>query len=191
MAIKTRAELKLQAKQSLGDNWFNAIIIFLLFILLLSVATASFIGSIIFSGVLLFGLNAYFLDLIRKQETSFSHLFSGFNYFVQTLLIYLLSALYIILWSLLLIIPGIMKAFSYSMTYYILKDNPNMEAGQVIDASSSLMEGHRWRLFVLSLSFFWWFMLVCVTAGIALVYVGPYMSATFAGFYQDLKENKV
>ncbi len=190
MAIKTRAELKLQAKQRLGDDWFNAIIIFLLFLLLFSVATASFIGSIIFSGVLFYGLNAYFLELIRKQETSFNQLFSGFAYFVQTLLIYLLSALYIFLWCLLLIVPGIMKAFSYSMTYFILKDNPNMEAGQVIDASSALMQGHRWRLFVLGLSFFWWFMLCTITAGIALVYVGPYMSATLAGFYQDLLDNK-
>jgi uncharacterized membrane protein len=53
------------------------------------------------------------------------------------------------------------------------------------------MQGHRWRLFVLCLSFFWWFLLVTVTAGIALIYVGPYMSATLAGFYQDLLDNKV
>jgi uncharacterized membrane protein len=187
MAIKTRAELKLQAKQCLQTDFLNIIIFFILF-MMLNYASKAFI---IFTGALFFGLDAYFLDLIRKQETSFNHLFSGFNYFVQTLLIYLLSALYIILWSLLLIVPGIMKAFSYSMTYYILKDNPGMEAGEVIDASMALMQGHRWRLFVLCLSFFWWFMLCAVTCGIAVAYVGPYMSATLAGFYQDLIDNKV
>lgn len=190
MSLKSRAELKLQAKQSLEGNWANTIIIFLLFLLLISIATASFIGSIIFSGVLFFGLYAYFLDLIRRQDTSFSHLFSGFDYFIQTLGMYLLSTLYVILWSLLLVIPGIMAAFSYSMIYFVLKDNPGMGVGEILETSKSLMKGHRWRFFVLCLSFFWWFMLAAVTAGIGFIYVGPYLSATAAAFYQDIIDNK-
>lgn len=104
----------------------------------------------------------------------------------RSLMVSLLTAVYVFLWSLLLIIPGIVKGYSYAMTYYIAKDNPNLTAEEAIQASMKVMQGNKMRLFLLDLSFIGWYLLVIVTFGIAALFVTPYNSNAHAAFYDDL-----
>ena len=97
--------------------------------------------------------------------------------------------LWIFLWALLLYIPGIIKAFAYSMTPFILADCPDVTATQALKLSMRITEGHKGKLFVALLSFIGWAMLVPFTFGIlGIVYVGPYMYTTYAGFYAELRD---
>lgn len=89
----------------------------------------------------------------------------------------------------LLVIPGIIKGLSYSMATYILADHPEMTARQALNESKRIMDGHKMDLFLLELSFIGWLLLVGITCGIAIIYVGPYMNATMVNFYNSIKVN--
>ena len=98
-----------------------------------------------------------------------------------------LTGLFIFLWSLLLIIPGIIKCFSYAMTPFILEENPELSANEAIDRSRAMMKGHKFDLFWLLLSFIGWYLLCIITLGLATLWVTPYMSTAIAAFYEDVK----
>ena len=91
------------------------------------------------------------------------------------------------LWSLLFIIPGIIKLFSYAMTPYILEEHPELSANDAIDRSRAMMKGHKFDLFWLLLSFIGWFILTLLTLGIGGLWLQPYMQTSVAGFYEDVK----
>ena len=99
----------------------------------------------------------------------------------------LLMGIFISLWSLLFIIPGIIKAFSYAMTPYILEENPELSANEAIDRSRAMMRGHKFDLFWLYLSFIGWAILCLLTAGIGFLWLIPYISTTQAAFYEEVK----
>ena len=98
-----------------------------------------------------------------------------------------LMELFIILWSFLLIIPGIIKAFSYAMTPYILEENPELSASEAIDRSRAMMKGHKFDLFWLLLSFIGWGILCIFTFGIGFLWLTPYMQTSIGAFYEDVK----
>ena len=98
-----------------------------------------------------------------------------------------LVAVFTFLWSLLLIIPGIIKAYSYAMTPYILEEHPELTANQAIDRSRAMMKGHKFDLFWLHLSFIGWFLLALLSLGIGYFWLAPYIDTAQAAFYQDLK----
>lgn len=87
----------------------------------------------------------------------------------------------------LFVIPGIIKSYSYAMTFYIMADNPEIDGMEAITRSRQMMNGNKWRLFCLDFSFIGWFILCILTFGLLLLYVGPYMEAAHAAFYQSLK----
>lgn len=100
----------------------------------------------------------------------------------------LVKRIFILLWTLLFIIPGLIMSYAYEMTPYILNDNPDLGAKETLDRSREMMKGHKWELFVLDLSFIGWFLLSIVTFGIAdIFYVHPYYTSTHAAFYEALK----
>lgn len=100
----------------------------------------------------------------------------------------ILVPIFTFLWSLLFFIPGIVKSFSYAMTFYILNDHPEYSATQAITESRKMMHGHKGELFVLYLSFLGWDLLSLLTFGILeIVYVAPYKAAAVAGFYDAIK----
>lgn len=135
----------------------------------------------------------FFLRLVRGmgvKATMPYQCFAGENYGRLTLA-YFMQSLFILLWSLLLIVPGIIKALSYAMMPYIMMDHPEMGWQEAINESKRMMDGHKGDLFVLYLSFILWLLLVEVTCGIAILYVGPYMQATVANFYRSLKEESI
>ncbi len=134
------------------------------------------------------GLYVICLDITYGETIKVSALFTPFkNMFGKSILTWLLYLIYMCLWSFLFVIPGIIKAFSYSMTFYILLENPNMTANEAITESRRIMNGHKWELFVLQLSFIPWMLLGCVTFGLGYIYVEPYMRATITNFYHNIK----
>ena len=120
-------------------------------------------------------------------------LFVDYNDFTRIVGTVLQECVYIFLWILLLIIPGFVKGLAYSQTVYVLKDYPELSYNAAIERSMAMMEGHKWELFCLYLSFIGWILLEIITFGIASIWVKPYMSATFANYYEYVKaeyENK-
>ena len=94
--------------------------------------------------------------------------------------------LYILLWTFVFIIPGIMASYSYAMTSYILAEQPELSAGEAITLSKQLMNGNRWRLFCLHLSFIGWELLCALTLGIGHLWLTPYKQAATAAFYREI-----
>ena len=141
----------------------------------------------ILGGTVNLGYTRFLLDQHDGNELNFRTLFSQFDRFGVGFLQKFLRGLYIFLWSLLLIVPGIVKTYSYAMTPYILADHPEMTANEAITASRKLMDGHKWELFVLQLSFIGWHFVGMLTFGLAYIWIIPYMSTTTAHFYNYLK----
>ncbi|MEH7348352.1 DUF975 family protein [Gottfriedia acidiceleris] len=138
-----------------------------------------------------YGLLVYFLKLIRAEEKSISDIFFYFksgHQFIRGIIVGFLVTLFTVLWTLLLIIPGIIKSIAYSQVGYILKDFPEMNALDAITLSRRIMDGYKWKFFLLGLSFIGWGLLVIITFGLALFYVAPYFYTSQAQFYAEVKE---
>ena len=140
----------------------------------------------IIGGTVNLGFTRFLLDQHDGNELNFRTLFSQFDRFGVGFLQSFLRGLYIFLWSLLLIVPGIVKTYSYAMTPYILADHPEMTANEAITASRQLMDGHKGELFWLRLSFFGWVLLNIFTLGIGSLFLNPYKNAAEAAFYREL-----
>lgn len=147
------------------------------------------LGSVlqIFFLPLAWGYSIVFLKSSRGEEIDYGTMFEGFNDYLRIFLTELLKGIYIILWSLLLIIPGIIKAYSYAMTDYILKDQPDMKYDAAIEESMFMMEGHKMELFLLDLSMIGWAILSILSLGIGLLFLYPYNNSAHAFFYKELK----
>ena len=137
-------------------------------------------------GTVQLGYAKFNLALVDHREARFSDLFSQFGRFGDGFLLNLLTNLFIVLWSLLLIIPGIIAAYSYAMAPYILYENPGMRPNDARKASKELMRGNKWRLFCLELSFFGWALLSALTLGIGTFWLRPYEEAAQASFYRQI-----
>lgn len=195
----TASTHRANARKMLGGNifstnWMMALLVVLVFTIInsfVSSVTAG-IAAIIITGPLSAGLAKYFLSLSRNGSANFDSLFSGFeNDFLQNLLIGLMTGIFTFLWSLLFIIPGIIKAYAYSMAYYIHNDNPTYDWKQCIDESQRIMEGKKWKLFCLDLSFLGWIIVASFTCGIGILWVEPYIQAARASFYESIAEKPV
>ena len=139
------------------------------------------LGSIV--GV---GYAKYNLNLVDKKNAAFETLFEYFSHWKTTTIARLLRALYVFLWSLLFIIPGIVAGFSYAMTDYILAEDPELTADEAISQSKSLMMGNKWRFFCLQFSFIGWDILATLAFGIGHLWLTPYKQAAYAAFYREV-----
>ncbi|PGT18436.1 DUF975 family protein [Bacillus cereus] len=138
-------------------------------------------------------LGGYYLalNIIREKQASIGNVFVWFTKgkrFLKSLLVYVLVNLYLFLWTLLFIIPGIIKSFSYAMTYFIINDHPEYSLNQAITESRRMMKGHKMEYFLLCLSFIGWFILSCITLGIGFLWLIPYFYTTAAAFYEEIAE---
>ena len=124
----------------------------------------------------------------KVTSNMFSFTFEGY---LKNLGFTLLYILFVFLWALLFYIPGIVKGIAYSLSPFILKDNPELSANEAINLSQKMMKGHKFDLFFLMLSFIGWIILGAFTLGIAYMWLVPYMSATLAAFYQDVKKEYI
>ena len=134
--------------------------------------------------------NAFNALYVEGDDRITSNTFrDSFGQYLKNVWAMFLMVLFVSLWSMLLLIPGIVKAYSYAMLPYILKDNPELSAMDAIRLSSKMMKGHKFDLFYLQLSFIGWAILAVLTGGIGLLWLQPYMMTTQASFYQDIKKD--
>ena len=135
------------------------------------------------------GLTVSLLRNHREESVDLENLFDGFRggRYTRVFCALFLVNLFTFLWTLLLIIPGIMKAFSYALTPYILLDEPELTAKQAISRSCEIMQGRRWKLFCLYFSFIGWGILCLLTFGIGFLWLAPYINASIAAFYEDAR----
>lgn len=129
------------------------------------------------------------MAIARNQKEDIKQIFEGFNNFANCLIAYLLMALYVILWSLLFIIPGIIAAISYSMVFYIMVDEPEIGPEAALRKSKEMMYGYKWKFFRLNIRFFGWSLLCILTLGIGFLWLIPYMHVTYVKFYEDIKND--
>ena len=133
-----------------------------------------------------YGWSYIILQIARKDKSRIENLFIGFKDGKRITNTLLLRWVYVFLWSLLLVVPGIVKSYSYAMTEYVLIDNPSLSYEAVIQRSSQMMKGKRWSLFLLDLSFIGWIILSIITLGIGFIFLAPYWQTARAHFYEDL-----
>ncbi|MBQ8451915.1 MAG: DUF975 family protein [Clostridia bacterium] len=142
------------------------------------------IAALFLSGAFKYGYSKCGLHVSDKKTLKFKTFFDGFEDFTRAFILSVLNAIFIFLWSLLLIIPGIIAALSYSMSYYILIENPNISASEAMERSVALMDGHKFQYFCLMLTFVGWILLSILTFGILMLWIRPYMETTKADFYR-------
>jgi uncharacterized membrane protein len=188
-------DITAHAKAALSGYWAMAIGILVVYnVISLAVSMAGqfvpIVGPLlptVIAGPLAVGINVFFLSLVRGNDPDFAMMFDGFKCFVPALLTNLLMALYILLWALLLIIPGIIASYAYAMAFYIVADEPTIGPGEALRRSKEMMQGNKFKLFCLYLHFFGWAMLCILTLGIGFLWLAPYMSASMARFYEDVR----
>ena len=189
--------LRNQAYEALRGKWTPAVVTSLVFCILLGVAVSlSRVNALLYliaylggASIVAIGMLYACWDLFTKGTLpEAGALFAPFKQYARTVGAVLLVFVYTLLWTLLLVIPGIIKAYSYSMTFYILRENPEMTAGDAITASQKMMDGHKMDLFPLSLSFIGWAILASITFGIGYLWLIPYIYTAYAAFYETLKK---
>ena len=204
-----RAELKANAKKSLKGHYGSAIAVLFVLGILTGIpsmfiplfkdspeqtrAIASVIFSLIsliISAFLSLGAISFFLKLSRHKKVDFNELFSKTNLWVSCLVAMIMMSIFTSLWTLLLIIPGIIASYRYRLTPYVLIDNPKIGGLDAITKSQELMKGHKMELFVLDLSFIGWNILAVITFGLLYFWLAPYMNATYASYYDSLVKAK-
>lgn len=142
--------------------------------------------AFIIGGTIELGYAQYLLNQYDHRHFDIHDLFSQFDRFSVGFLQNLLRGIYIALWSLLLVIPGIVKTYAYAMTPFILAENHNLTANEAITASKELMDGHKGELFMLDLTFIGWDLLAILTLNIGGFFLSPYRHAAHTAFYRDL-----
>lgn len=191
--MKSFSELKTSAKAQISGKIG---VLFLMMLIIFGIVFASCllpvagnIANFIVSAAFGLGGSWVYLKIARDEEISVGNIFYGFEDLWTAIKAHFFMNLFIWLWSLLLIIPGIIKAYAYSMTFFILAENKGMPVLEAITLSRNMMDGHKMDLFLLTLSFIGWFILVVITFGIAGIWVYPYFYATWANFYLSVKED--
>lgn len=187
-----RAELKSLAKQQIKGNigilFLISLVIFGITALANTIPVVGSLASVlVVAPAFSIAGTIIYLKLAQGVKPEISELFNHFGKFWASFKVTFLVGLFTALWSLLFVIPGIVKGFSYSMAMYILAENPEMPALEAISRSKAMMNGHKLELFVLGLSFIGWMLLCTITCGIAFIWVGPYMNATMVNFYNSIK----
>ena len=190
--LKLNSELRAVSRTTLSGNWMMAALATLVYLLIAGgISSIPVVGSvlaIIVTYPLAYGFAILFLDLFREgKPIDIGKLFDGFKDFGRVWGTLILVAIYTILWTCLLIIPGIVKSYSYALTPFILKDEPELKYNAAIEKSMRMMDGYKMKLFLLDLSFIGWMILSILTLGIGLLFLQPYMNTARAAFYEDLK----
>ncbi len=190
--MKRAKELRAAAWEKKKGRWGMLALVFFIYSLIMAACAAlsyvvvGAVAVLLLSGPLMLGFTMVCLAVSRRQGASLSKLFEGFSRFGDSLVLFLLMDIFIFLWSLLLVIPGIIKMYSYSMSWFVLHDRPDLTGNEARKRSMYLMKGHKWRLFCLDFSFLGWYLLSALTLGILAFWVTPYHMTARAEFYQEL-----
>lgn len=197
--------LKSNAKQQLKGKWGLAIGSLLVAQLVSGIASggSSFFHSekisiimsllnLLLSGTMTYGISRFTLNLaIDKESAEFTDIFAGFKVWLKTVGVFFLMGIFVLLGTLLLIVPGIIVSLMLSQSYYVLCDNNEIGIIDSLKESASLMKGHKWEYLVLQLSFIGWGLLACLTLGIGFLWLIPYQQVTMANYYLALKNENI
>ena len=191
-----RAQIKENSKAQLGNNlfgniWLMALLVLFIQSAIMGIAANLYVAPLILAGPLSVGVALVFLKLVRgDNKIDVGDLFFSFSQrFGKDLLLGLMISIFTALWSMLFIIPGIIKSYAYSMAYFISLDNPDWDWRQCIDESNRITQGHKGELFVLDLSFIGWYFVGSLCLGVGALWVAPYHMTAKANYYEVLKSN--
>lgn len=148
------------------------------------------LAAFLLGGTLELGYARFLLKQHDGKNTEFNDLFSQFHRYCTGFAQHFLRGLYVALWGILLVIPGIMKSYSYAMTPFILAEHPDLTATQAIEWSEELMEGHKMDLFILDLTFIGWDIMAGMLWNLGHLVLNPYKNAAHAAFYRQLLEER-
>lgn len=161
-------------------------------VIILLVSLGGLLYHVFFGNVLAVGKYGWFMRYSRGEYPQVSQLFASLRIYKPALLTTLLRDVYVFLWSLLFIIPGVVQSYAYRLVPYIIYENPNLSAAEALRISKDIMHGNKLDLFVFDISFFFWNLLAAVTGGIVgIVYVKPYYHTAEAYVYDALKKDAV
>ena len=135
------------------------------------------------------GLIKFMTNFIKDKENKFELLFSKFKDWKQVIITYFHQFAIVLLWTLLFIIPGIIKTYAYALVSYILAENSDISSKDALELSEKMMKGHKGELFIFQLSFFGWHLLAILTLGILEIWIMPYQQTATTKFLLDIKEN--
>ena len=184
-------EVTAQARSCLSGRWGLPIGFSLLLGLLQGacqniIPSLGWIAALVLGGPFVLGGVIFYLTFTRGGQGRLGMMFEGFRNFGNALGVYILSLIFIFLWLLLLIIPGIIASFAYSQAMYLIADDPTLGPLEAIRKSKEMMKGHKSRLFMIHLRMFGWALVCILTLGIGFLWLGPYTATSLACFYNDL-----
>jgi uncharacterized membrane protein len=192
-----------QARDSLRGRWGLAVGVSFVYVLIYMVINltpdhqiiifpkfqfgiAHSILQLLLNGAMALGMTIFGLSLARRQNAEIAQIFQGFRRYGTAFAAGLFQTVFVLLWTLLLIIPGIIALLSYALTYFILADNPSMGALEAISQSKEMMRGNKWKLFCLGCRFLGWMFLCLLTLSVGFFWLIPYMIVSTAKFYEDV-----
>jgi len=205
-AVIENSDLRAAARQQLRGAWGTMAVACLIYALIMIPLTFLFsefspfadptldkISTIIWyilSGPLSLGFVGLLLKRVREQEIFVKDAFSGFKRFGASLLLAFFEGLFTALWTLLLVVPGIIKSLGYSMAFFIMSDDPHVKPLEALRKSQLMMRGYKAKLLELQLSFIGWGILATLTVGIGFLWLVPYYGVSMANFYENVKQNQ-
>ena len=191
--------IKANARAQLGggifaNNWLMILVCFLIYSAISSLASSITFGiaTIFIAGPLEFGIARVCINrACGAEKVDFGDLFKGFtDNFVGTMLLGILQSIFISLWSLLLIVPGVVKSYSWAMSFFIMQDDPSKDWSTCLKESAEMMNGYKWQLFCIDVTMFLWALLGSLACGIGMLFVFPYQYMSHANFYLALKASR-
>ncbi len=190
--MKTENKILMKmARESLVGKWGLAVgtsaVYLVISAAIVNIKDVGPIISLLVSGSFAIGISLFALSISRNKEASLEQLFEGFRKYSRSLVAYLIMAVFTLLWTLLLIVPGIVALISYSQTFFIMIDDETISARDAIKKSMKMMYGYKWKYFCLKLRFIGWFLLSIITLGVGFLWLVPYMKVSAAKFYDDVK----
>lgn len=188
--MRTNQEIRDEVSAMLKGNWSVAVLVALVFGVIASFTSCSFPLVLFVYAPMSLGIVKMMIGYVRgTQRMEVEGIFSAFNstYYWKSMGLYLLQGIYTILWTLLFIIPGVVKYCSYFFAPYILADNPTMTAEESICRSMQIMEGHKMQLFLMLLGYALLAMLSSLLLFIPMLWIIPYYQVTLAKFYEEVK----
>lgn len=211
--MKTNSEIRKEARSLMSGNWGSAVLLTLVYLIIVGGIsfTVSFVGTIVEMQVNDYGITSQILSFFTNLFISFPLAFSlvllyvGFvrgenrlsvggifkafksPHYLNSIGVYFLMGLFTALWTMLFIIPGIIKSLSYALAPYILADKPELSVNEAIDESMAMMDGHKADLFLIQLGYAALAILSLLALGIPLLWLDPYYKVVYAKFYEEVK----
>ena len=191
-----RVQLKSMAKEQIKGKIWNLLAVMLIIYVIIWAASlilgmipyvGALLGAVVVMPMTISLIRIYLAVVNEDKKPQIADAFGGYDDAWSAIKVSLLVTAFTYLWSLLFIVPGIIKYCSYSQAYYILAENKGMSAIEAINRSKAMMEGHKMDFFILGLSFIGWGIVGLITLGVAYIWIMPYMQATYTNFYNSIK----